>query len=352
MPALSPTPPAAPKPTARYSIPTSIQVATSASPRNDDSEASAFSALNSAAEARALATGDVQLLMQRLALIESLLEPSSPLALVRSGLTMLDGTSWSDLLEERHHLSLCPYPTCARPSSTPYAPDEQPKLRLRLAQNGLVAGGARGKHGAFCSARCRARAEWYREMLGTERTEMLEDVEERRRAVEVGTREIVERASAGASASTRDAVDALPTGALTITERPTPATLPTAPSPTSKIDFERPTTASDTPLSLSRPPRPTRLAPSSASALMPFDTAHLANTVLRSTSARVTPTRPQPTEGINGLPPPQWRSGPVMLDSAGRQVEWAPEEEGTEEEQMIMDEGWQLMRELRGRGEL
>ncbi|KAL8278943.1 hypothetical protein RQP46_008612 [Phenoliferia psychrophenolica] len=373
MPSLPPPTPGVPppKPTARYSIPTSIRIATSDAPRDEASEASAFSSLNASAEARALATRNLSLLNSRLELVELLSEPASPLATLRSGLAILDATTWDDLMEERHATNLCPYPTCARRPGTPYAPDDsQAKLSVRMVSNGLFAGGkskGASPHGAFCSAKCRARSDWFRTMLGTERLEMLEDVEERRREVSKGTEGILERTEAKASEgtaaaaarttsvaseATRDAVDRLPTGQLSIVERPTPSTTPSAPNPSTRIDFERPASASAAPLSLTRTRTP-RSALSSSSALLPFDTTILAKTVLRSTtSARPPPTRAQPTTGLNGLPPPRWRSDPVMLDSEGREVEWAGDREDTEMEAEMMDEGVRLMREMRERGEL
>ncbi|KAM0748326.1 hypothetical protein T439DRAFT_328305 [Meredithblackwellia eburnea MCA 4105] len=362
---------------ASTSIPTSIRIATAASPRNRAQEAAQFERLQQAAAARALATApatNIALLQSRLAVIEELSEPNSPLSKLREALSVLDPTSFDDLCEERVSEGWCPYPTCGKKARIKYVPkgEEASQLRIKLKSNGLFEADP-GELGAYCSARCKGRSAWYRSMLGTERVEMLEDVEDRRRQVSKGTEEMLREneeeatrskatqsvPSTETTSSSKSTATAVETSLsnLKIVENTTPSEAPSAPKPGSHQDFERPGAV---PLksvrkATGRQPRPPPPVGSSAAALLPFDASNLGKTILRS-SARPAPSTRAPLrqgEGLPGLPPPVWKSGPVMIDEQGREVEWdESDEEETDEMREMFEMGLDLRKQMAESGEM
>lgn len=289
-------------------------------------------------------------LTTRLAWVEQLSEGACTLSTLRTALPELDGATWSDLLEERHASALCPYPPCANEAGRPYvaAGGAASGSRVKLRGGSLVQGkmGKAGA-GAFCSVACQDRAEWARGMVGTERTELLEDVERRRAELAKATREMARAAGGGGdqpNATTTTGASArqlplppLPTtsaGAtadlletLTIVEKPTPESAPSAPSPgQTHADFERPLAATPLNSAPRRAPRPSRPSAGAAEGLLGLDTSAISRTVLRASDEySALPgagVRTRQPEGLNGLPPPRWTSDPVMLDQKGREVDW------------------------------
>ncbi|GAA6021441.1 hypothetical protein JCM10207_004735 [Rhodosporidiobolus poonsookiae] len=372
MPALPPKPVAA------------FHVATSSSPRSRQQDDEDLAAHEASALARAFSIAGPSALALKLDWVEKLSEPNTPLAILKQAAKHLDPPTYDDLLVERHMEGLCPYAACGNDASTPYRSEEERaaesrRLKVRVHANGLfdASAGSKADHkGAYCSTRCKARSEWYRAILGRDgEGEMLEDVEERRMMVAASTQELLRQAAqekveaeqearaAEAEAAASDpktaafASDLLST--LLIREKPTPSAPPAAPSlDSAKHDFERPAAPSVASSSSRFPSTPAPRAGSStlsnpASALLPFTTASLTRTVLRSTSAIPVPPSRQPTRGANGLPPIRFLSEPRMLDEQGREVEWVGvDEEGESDEvRAMMEEGLRVKRMLE-RGEL
>lgn len=263
-------------------FPLASRLATSSSPRLPTTDSSDWEAHASISAARALAVSNLELLTLRLEWVERLCEPGAPLQDLKEAAEILDPRSHMELIEERHSLELCPYPPCKRKAGAPYAPEEEQSFKVSLRSNGLYAAGGKKGSAAFCSKLCEARSEWFNGMLGTSRTELLEDVEARRRAV-----------SSSIPSSTAPPPSPLPIpplpasplnteliSSLSIHERPTPSSVPAPPTPS--FSFERPLTTPSASHSLSRA-RPARspLSSSSASALLPFDGAGIGKTVLQ-----------------------------------------------------------------------
>lgn len=237
-----PAPPsAAPRPSNAF--PLSSHVATSTSPRSSTLDESAFASHTSSTLSRALATVDT--LKHRLEWVERLCEPSISLSLMREALSILDVSSYEDLIEERWSEGNCPYPPCGRKAGGVYVSSlGEGRVKVRIQAGALQVVGSDG----YCTNKCEARSEWFRSMLGTERRELLEDVERRRREVVASTGVrvieptpvIVEDIVVEEEEVEEVVPDALMKG-LTIMERPTPAMAPSAPSAaSSSMSFERP----------------------------------------------------------------------------------------------------------------
>ncbi|GAA5851293.1 hypothetical protein JCM8547_004197 [Rhodosporidiobolus lusitaniae] len=389
MPALPPRPPTS-----------SFTVATSTSPRSAADNLADSSSFSASAVSRALSHAGPSSLAQKLFWVEALTAPSTPLSTLKEAARYLDKPSYDDLLEERHMEGLCPYAACGEAAATPYKSEEEReeekgRFRVKMRANGLfdasVEGEGREEKGAYCSMRCKRRSEWYRGLLGRDGAgEMLEDVEERREKVRRTTEEVLLEKATGREAFTSFSppLEAAPTAAasssfsakppppssaafasdllstLSIHEKPTPSTLPSAPTPESAAhDFERPapstssTFSSSSRFPSSAAPRPGASSatppPSPGSALLPFSTASLTRTLLRSTSSQPAPPSRQPSRGLNGLPPIRFLTEPRMLDERGREVEWVGvDEEGeTEEVKRWMEEALEVKRRVE-RGEL
>ncbi|GAA5878513.1 hypothetical protein JCM16303_002105 [Sporobolomyces ruberrimus] len=327
--------------------------------------------------------------------IERLSSPGVPLSTLKESLDYLDSSSWEDLVAERHMENLCPYPTCSKRASIPYHDREDDgagvERKFKLHGGALYDAGprtdkARDK-GPYCSIKCRSKSEWVKGVLQQEgRRGLLEDVEKRREMVSASTREIVREKEKGQfltlTTERKDKHEEKETfkadllSSLTVHENPTiSSNPPVAPSLESgSIDFERP---APTPSSRSTPSSRFLLDPSASSssskpllntssALLPFTTTSLGRTIL-SSSRRSTPsssssrTLPvpasrQPRTGINGLPPVKFVSEPRMVDSKGREIEWADENEGLEGEEAelvrdLLDEALRVRRMVE-KGEL
>lgn len=282
--------------------------------------------------------------------MEQLSDGPTPLQTLRDALPQLDTPTWADLLEERHAGELCPYPPCGNKPGKPYQAAGEVEVKVKLRGGGLVQKTA--KTSAFCSSRCEERCEWAGGMIGTQRMELLEDIEQRRAKLARATRELAAASGRTQSQATAEAtpralpLPPLPTtdpGAtadllvgLTIVEKEAPVAPPVAPSLTSaQEDFERPLASASRTADPSRP-RPGRPAASTpAASLLPFDTSNLTRTLLDATDKLAAAPgamvrTAQPTQGFNGLPPPRWTSDPAMVDKAGRKVEWAAVDEDGE----------------------
>ncbi|GAA5829747.1 hypothetical protein JCM3766R1_001291 [Sporobolomyces carnicolor] len=395
MPAIPPPPGGA----SARAIPTSFRVATSTAPRSqNDEEAALYSAFQSQAASRAISTASPSSLKVKLDWIEKLSSPGVSLATLKASLDFLDPTSWHDLVVERHMEGLCPYPTCTNKAATPFEPagaadddHSQVEKKFKLHGGALYDAGPSsragpGDHkGPYCSLKCRARSEWVKGVLGKEgrRDVLLEDVEHRRERVKETTEQLVREkqerttdrgeveveATKGPSAKDAFQTDLL--SSLTIHERPNTvsdrATPPVAPSlEQGAIDFERPVASTRASTSTSRFPvdlSTSSLKPLSnpGSALLPFTTKSLGRTVLsssRRSSAMPVPAARQPRTGMFGLPPVKFLSEPRMVDSDGREIEWADADgddglEGEEAELVrnLLDEALEVRR-LVDRGEL
>jgi hypothetical protein len=252
-----------------------------------------------------------------------------------------------------------------------------------MRANGLfeVPPSSEGGKGAYCSARCRARSEWYKGLVGRGKSvegELLEDVEERRKEVALSTEELVRQATetarrteqgpgdakgkaraADASTSSQRTDDFRQDllSSLTIRENdPSSTAVPLPPSLDAPAqDFERP--RRDEPPSSSRATRfPASPAPrsgssstatsSSGSSLLPFSASRLSNAVLSALP-------PAPRPGPNGLPPIRFLSAPRTLDNDAETSAFAfEEEEESEEVKRMVEEGLRERNEARRRGEI
>ncbi|ORY88028.1 hypothetical protein BCR35DRAFT_30126 [Leucosporidium creatinivorum] len=311
----------------------------SASTSRQTLDQTSFASLQSTISARALNT--ITSLKQKLDQIELLSHPGCSLAQLRIAAAILDAPTYGDLLEERHMEGLCPYPTCSNPPSTTYDPTaDEEAIKFKLRGNALVesASSAEEDKGAFCSRKCRARSEWYRtRCVGSGRTEMLEDVEERRREVARSVQEIMPIAETPQEQEERPNLrpdDSERTtqllDSLTIRERPTLNSEPLAPS-FDAPDFEgsRP---SPSPSSQSRTLKPSRSTPLPTSSTTVPRLRPLPPTTSTSLSSAPPPIR-QPNQTDEEAPMPVFTSSPVMLDSEGREVEWDDDGEGEGEEE-------------------
>lgn len=388
MPALPRAPPSSSQ---QPPIVSSFTVATSTAPRTTVQDESDLDSFATSTLARVLSHGGSSLAV-KLDWIERLSNPGTPLELMKDASKHLDRPSYDDLLVERHMEGLCPYAACGNAASTPYRSEEEVRdegrrFKVKLKANGLfdAAAAAPGEDkGAYCSTRCKARSEWYRGILGRNgEGEMLEDVEDRREQVKRSTQELLEEAAAtkdaapptkpenSSSLPPPDSKSAFTTSllsTLSIHEKPIPSSAPAAPTPAQAAhDFERPapppsastSTPSASAASTRFPSQPAPRAgsstalPSSAEALLPFSTASLTRTVLRSTASSAPPRR-QPTTGAAGLPPIRFLSEPRMVDDVtGREVEWVGVDEEGESEEV---KGWMeealMIKRMVERGEL
>ena len=358
--ASSSTAPASAPTATRFPLSFAVHESSSASsaPLSSTLNTSAFHSLGRTVAARAVSHTALAL-TTRLAWVEQLSAGPASLHTLREALPELDAGTWADLLEERHAAGLCPYPACARAAGRGYVPGAaEAEVKVKLRGGGLVQ--QTKKASAYCSGRCEERSEWAGGMVGTERRELMEDIEDRRKQLADQTRQLAAKTppqlQLNPPHSASDARPALPLPplptsdpsatadlltALQVTERPTPPTAPSAPSLTA-TDFESsatPTSASS-PASLStrsRPNRPAGLTP--ASSLLPFDPTNLTKTLLDANKALSSAPganvrTPQPTKGLGGMAPPKWTSDPAMVDRAGRQVEWASVDEDGETDEV------------------
>ncbi|KAJ8295157.1 putative RNA polymerase II subunit B1 CTD phosphatase rtr1 [Rhodotorula toruloides] len=364
--------------------PSSFRVATSSHPRSHQTDTSDLSTFQSSFLSRALSTAGPSSLALKLSWIERLTNPAGvAVEELREAAAVLDRASWEDLVEERWMEGRCPYPTCSRPAGEAYRPpaereQDSKRLKFRLHANGLFEAPRReeGK-GAYCSAECRARSEWYAGLVGRGKSaegEMLEDVEERRREVVNSTEELVrqrqaEEAKLGPGKG--KAKEEEPRGktddfrqdllsSLTIREHdPSSTAVPLPPSLDAPVqDFERPRRVEPPSSSSSKPSRSTRFPASPAprsgsssattssstgSSLLPFSTTRLSKSVLSSLPP-APPARPP-----NGLPPIRFLGVPRTVDDDSL-AEF--EEEENDEVRKMVEEGLRERNEARRRGEI
>ncbi|GJN89333.1 hypothetical protein Rhopal_002313-T1 [Rhodotorula paludigena] len=403
--------------------PSAFHVATSSTPRSPAQDASVLSSFAHSAAARYLshapspsfssssssASPDPRSLAHQLDLIESLSSPSGvPPPELKRLAGALSRSSYADLLEERHAAGRCAYPGCGHPARQAYvAPGERRResrtLRVRMRANGLFDARREGEGegdeaGRFCGASAFLEGQVGRAGRGEAAVELLEDVEGRREGVRRSTQELLaaQAASAGASAQDGDAQDgdaqdgdAQDEGngdgkgkskerfredllsSLTIHEKPTPSAPPAAPSLAHPApDFER--RAPDVQAQAQgttrfpRAPAPRDGGPGAGggggAALLPFETARLARTVLSTLPAPPPPRPPRQQEARSSagrLPPITFVTGPRMVDErTGALVEWAGvgadgEDEGVSDEvRAWIDEGIRERDSARGRGEI
>ncbi|GAA5999041.1 Rtr1/RPAP2 family protein phosphatase [Rhodotorula paludigena] len=401
--------------------PSAFHVATSSTPRSPAQDASVLSSFAHSAATRYLshapspssssssssAPPDPRSLAHQLDLIESLSSPSGvPPPELKRLAGALSRSSYADLLEERHAAGRCAYPGCGHPARQAYvAPGERQReprtLRVRMRANGLFdarrSGEGEGEGdeaGRFCGARCAARSAFLEGQVGragrgaAAAVELLEDVEGRREGVRRSTQELLAAQAASAGAAEKSNVqdeekdkgkgkerfreDLL--SSLTIHEKPTPSAPPAAPSLANPApDFER--RAADVQAQAQgttrfpRAPAPRDGGPGAGggggAALLPFETARLARTVLSTLPAPPPPPPPprasrQPGTGTaSGLPPITFVTGPRMVDErTGALVEWAGvgadgEDEGVSDEvRAWIEEGIRERDSARGRGEI
>lgn len=252
---------------------------------------------------------------------------------------------------------MCPYPTCQNPPSTTYDPTaSEEAVKFKLRGNALLesSAGEEDSKGAFCSQRCRARAEWYKiNCVGTGRTELLEDVEERRRQVARSAKEVREVAELKQVETSREerlrpddserTTRLLET--LTIKERTTHDETPSVPT-FDAPDFEGSGSGGRSQMTL-KPTRNTPL-PTSTSSLPSL--RPLVSPPSKSLAQAPPPIR-VPGQTDEEAPMPVFTSPPTMLDHEGREVEWDVElgdEEGEGEEER---EAWGWLEKARREAE-
>ncbi|KAM0787527.1 hypothetical protein ACM66B_003598 [Microbotryomycetes sp. NB124-2] len=345
---------------------TSLRVATSDSARDLQLDEADFARLRQAVEQRVVQHG--LSLRNKIVIVEQLSQGQVTLHDLRRHANSLDRSTYDDLVEERHSEGLCPYAACGNKASTAYDPqayqhatatatqDEThasattSKFKLR-PDGGLYDAADLDRHGkgAYCSKECMARSTWYREKcVGTDRSELLEDVEQRRRQVAQSAKEL-ERSQS------KDVATKVVSGApvetvsddmshLRIKERATSASEPPRAPSFNAPDFERPLPQAQTRIhssSMSTPPSRPRKRPSATTdspSLASFN-VHLDTTTRPLKTSPLPKAVPSPPVRMPGqtddeVPQPVFSTDPVLVDEQGREAEWAADldDEGESEE--------------------
>lgn len=344
-------------------LPASLRVATSDSARDALVDAADMDRLRETISQRVVARA--MTMRAKLELVEELSQAPATLDRLRAVAPALDEGTYNDLLEERHMEGRCPYPACDQPAATPYEADDQsaPAIKFKLRNDGGLYDATAPEHhdkGAYCSRQCQARSTWYlTKCIGTDRTEMLEDVEERRRAVARSARELreeLQRVPDETHQGERDQSLAqstqppLPNTAQTsdliqslrITERSTPKETPILPS-SSAPDFEKPVQSVPSfDRSLVTPGKPAagvRKRPSPSRPVELFNAT--VDTRTRPVAPSLSSQYPVPPPPIrmpgqtdDEVPQPRFSSEPMLVDEQGNEVEWVADldDEGESDE--------------------
>lgn len=333
-------------------FPLAFRVAADSVPRSKVADEEEFAKRLRQTEQRAKAT----IKMDQLDLVEELTEPGIPLEVLRSMGSRLSLASYLDTLEERHSMDLCPYPTCSKPATMPYA--SAPKFRLK--GNTIYSAGSQRVHGEpFCSTRCQARSEYFKGFIerGGE-GEMLEDIEVRRRTAASAPTVKLSPSPVTATptlltiprppAATVDPLEHL--SRLTIRERVTPSLPPLAPTlAQSAVDFEKPTSTRQS-LATAAPTSPGARGSSSMSTTPAKrkSPGHLTPFSPTSGSLLSSSRRPPPPASPTPLPPGTRGELPTFVESPhAPPIDWGMEEEDEDEDvERMIEEG------LRARSEM
>ncbi|KAK4051227.1 hypothetical protein OIV83_003049 [Microbotryomycetes sp. JL201] len=356
---------------------TSLRVATSDSARDLQVDQADLDRLRSAVEQRVVAHGIS--LRHKLVIVERLSQGKATLDDLRQHASALDKPTYQDLVEERHSEGFCPYAACGNKAATKYDPEsyQAPPADDDFAQSAAAAATATtaaaatkfklrpdgglydvadlDKHGkgAYCSKECLARSLWYRDKcVGTDRTEMLEDIEYRRQQVAQSARDLERESPQDFAARSTDR----PAGSmetadnatklvaqLKIQERTTSphSEAPCAPS-VNAPDFERPLQpghAKPAIIAASSPPSRPRKRPSAGSPALASFNASLDTTTRPVTASPAPKPVPSPPVRLPGqtdedVPQPIFSTEPVLVDEHGTEVEWAAQldDEGESDE--------------------
>jgi hypothetical protein len=322
-------------------FPLSLRLSTSTTPRSQQTDQEDFQQRLINTENRAKAAAASTLFT--LDLVEELSEPGVPLESLRRAASSLSRESWNDVLEERHSMERCPYPTCRKASTAPYSPASTGTLKLRLKGSSLYDVGSRKSNEPFCSTACQSRSEWFKGFIerGGE-GEMLEDVEQRRRTT-ITTKPIpakgedvlrIPRPPSPTPDTTQISI-----AALSIVEREIPTAAPLPPSlATSQRDFERPSSSSLSSPQSSSFTRPSAKRQYRPSRLTPFAST---TTALLASSRQVTPpVTPKPLPPGSVGPVPTFVENDEGTNAEEGEEEWGMEEEEEDDEiERLIEEG-------------
>lgn len=240
---------------------------------------------------------------------------------------------------------MCGYPACGKGPSASYDP-EGAAAKVRIKGNVLLGAGSEEEDvsaGAYCGSKCRARSEWLKGMLGTGRTELLEDVEGRRAEVARSASALTPRVAAPPlqQAEEQDEQTKRLLDSLTIHERAAPgegtATAPSLLGPL--VDFEAPSSATAESSRRTKKPASRSTPLPSASPTLSFATRPLTSSSTPADEPNLPPPLPIRLPGQPDIeaPMPRFLGAPVMLDEVtGGEVEWEEElgDEGEEQREM------------------